>query len=930
MADPPTEPAPGPGPQSAWHALDPDRVCQALKVDPQRGLSPAQAADRASAWGRNVIPERPGPSALVRLSRQFLNPLVAVLLLAAVVAAVVAFLETEPSGGSPLLRFGDTAAILLIVLMNAGLGFFQEQRAERALAALRKMTAPTAVVLRERTSLELPAAELAVGDVVYLTAGAAVPSDLRLLESDDLSVDEAALTGESFPVEKEATAVVPADTPVADQRNMAFLGTLVTRGQAKGMVVRTGALTELGLIGAMIGRAPTSQTPLEQRIAALGRVILIVCLALSALLFAVGLLRGVASWSVLLLTAVSLAVAAIPEGLPAITTITLALGMHRMARRGAIIRRLPAVETLGSATVICTDKTGTVTENRMQVRYVATTRERLELDDAAFSRPPTEPLARVIETAFLSNVGMSGDPQGDLETGDPTEVALLTMARRFGFGHEAASAMGAVRRIIPFDSRRKFTARSVELEHAAPVWHIQGSPEVVIPRCIRAWGPEEIEAFGDSDRQRLLDQTNTFADDGLRVLALARSDEKPQLRGDRPDSEGNGELELPDKLTFLGLVAMRDPPRREAKEAVSLCRDAGIRVAMITGDHPRTAIAVAKEVELWESGSTVLTGDDIERMSDPDLKANIDQTAVFARVSPNQKLRVVEALRARGDVVAMTGDGVNDAPALKAAQIGVAMGKQGTEVARQAAEMVLADDNFATIVEAVREGRAIFSNIRKFVFFLNSSNAGLVFAVITASFFAALPQLTPLQLLWINLVTNGLPALALGVDPPDPQTMARRPQRSGRPIFGTRDAAGVLYVGTVMGASALFTLALPTIAPELFASRASASLEARTMAFTVLAFAPLFHAFNARSSTQSILSVGLFRNRALWLAVAISAALQLAAISVPALRPLFKTAALHDAQWLVVLTLAFAPVPAVEVAKWVDRRLALVRPGSIR
>ena len=892
-----------------WHALDRDEVCRELGVDVERGLTSFAASERLHAGGPNVLPDVAGASALVRLSRQFLNPLVAVLLLAAIVAAVVALLDSGSESVSPMVRFGDTGAILMIVLMNAGLGFFQEQRAERALAALRKMASPTAVVVRDGAHVEIPAAELTVGDVVLLVAGAAVPADLRLLGSDELSVDESALTGESFPVMKDASVVLPPKTQVADQTNAAFLGTLVTRGQARAVVVRTGAQTELGRIGAMIDRAPSAKTPLERRIAALGQVILVVCLALSALVFVIGMVRGVVPWPVLLLTAVSLAVAAIPEGLPAITTITLALGMHRMAQRGAIVRRLPAVETLGSATVICTDKTGTLTENHMRVRNVAILDDRWELDDAFFSGSLPEGFQPVVETAYFCNVGMAdGDVEDD--TGDPTEVALLHMVRESGWDRAAASEWGEIRRAVPFDSARKYSARSVEHGPQRVVWHVQGSPEVVIPRCVQSWRGGEMVQVGPSECQTLLDRTDRYADDGLRVLALARAD----------SGGSDTAAELAANLTFVGLVAMRDPPRPEARKAVSLCRQAGIRVAMITGDHPRTAVAVAKEVDIWRSDSAVLTGSDLEKIRDADLAKKVERTAIYARVSPDQKLRVVEALQANGHIVAMTGDGVNDAPALKAAQIGVAMGRQGTEVARHAAEMVLADDNFATIVHAVREGRAIFSNIRKFVCFLNGSNAGLVLAVIVASFFPTLPQVTPLQLLWINLVTNGLPALALGVDPPDPQTMTSSPRRSGRRLFTRRDAAGVVFVGVVMGAGALFALFLPSVAPHLFLSETSRAAEARTMAFNILAFAPLFHAFNARSATASIASVGLFGNRALWLAVAVSAGLQLVAVTLPFLWPVFHTAGLRASQWLIVFGIAFAPIPAVELAKWMDRR----------
>ena len=827
------------------------------------------------------------------------------------IAAVVA---TTEEGGS----YADTIAILLIVVLNAALGLFQESKAEAALAALERMTAPNAKRLRGGEVSVVDAAELVPGDVVELEAGDAVPADLRLLDSSELAIEEAALTGESVPADKKHDAVVGEETEVADRLNMAFTGTIVTRGRTRAVVVETGVRTQLGRIGAMLRETEREATPLEKRLARLGKVILIACIVISAVVFAIGMVQATHSWTFLLLIAVSLAVAAIPEGLPAITTITLALGMQRMARRGAIVRKLPAVETLGSATIICTDKTGTLTENAMTVREIHTLGAKHAVTGEGYAPEGSiegdgeldEAVQRLLRTGVLCNTAkLSKEEAGWLVLGDPTEGALLTLADKGGLDRNEVLASVTTERLLPFDSDRKRMAVVVRRVDGGLEAHVKGSADVLLHLCDRALTDEGVVELTAAMRDRMSALNEELSARALRVLALAEREDPD------PDDPERG-------LVLLGFVAMLDPPRPEAKAAVAECHSAGIRVAMITGDHKLTAIAIARALDMWKDDSEALTGAELGAMSDDELAKRVDRVVVYARVTAEQKLRIVRALSARGHIVAMTGDGVNDAPALQQAPIGVAMGLSGTDVARQAAEMVLADDNFATIVHAVREGRAIFRNIRKFIFFLGSSNTGLVMAVVALSFLDWLPPLTPLQLLWINLVTNGAPALALGIDPPEPGLMKEGPRPPWQGIVGRRDLIGVLVVGAIMSGGALFVYFLPDIRPSLFAGATAEErlLEARTMAFTLLAVSPLFHAFNCRSPVDSIFSLGVFSNRFLWIAVLASAAVHLVTF-IPAVQPIFLTTPLSLAQWAVLLVLAALPVPIVEILKATERRL---------
>ncbi|MGF1465822.1 MAG: cation-translocating P-type ATPase [Sandaracinaceae bacterium] len=903
-----------------WHAIAPDQAVHRLATDAEVGLSAAEAEERLARHGANALPEPPRPSALVQLLRQFADPLVGALLVAAGVAFAVALTEAD---ADPVTRYSDTVAILLIVALNAILGFVQERRAEAALAALSSLAAPSAKVLRAGEVRTIDARALVPGDVVELAPGDAVPADVRLLTSADLAAQEAALTGESTSVDKRAEATLPEATPVAEQRTMVFLGTTVVRGQARGVVSRTGPATELGRIGALLRSSERTATPLEERLHRLGRILLTICLALSALVFVLGILQGERSWTLMLLTAVSLAVAAIPEGLPAITTITLAIGMQRMAARGAIVRKLPAVETLGSATVICTDKTGTLTENRMTVQWVVTAEARYEVTGEGYAAegevrrdgevldalpPSVEETLRI--GALCNSASFEDTPEGRRVVGDPTEAALLALGAKVGLARPTLLATTELVRVYPFDSDRRRMAVVLREGGGAPWGYVKGSPDVIVPRCQSVLGDDgERRALDGTGRGALLARAEALAGEAFRVLALAS---KAPLEGTAEPEEG---------LTFAGLVAIHDPLRPEATRAVEECRKAGISVRMITGDHRLTAVAIGRKLGIYGPGTEVISGAELETLGPEQLAARLERATIFARVTAEQKLRLVRAHKARGDVVAMTGDGVNDAPALREAQIGVAMGRAGTDVAREAAAMVLADDNFATIVEAVREGRAIFRNIQKFVFFLNSSNAGLVVAVIAGSFFPWMPQLTPLQLLWVNLVTNGLPALALGVDPPVGSQMTEPPRPVKAGIIGRSDLAAVLLVGLSMGGAALALYWLPDLAPGWIggATRAESLERARAMAFCLLAVAPLVHAFSCRSGVRSVFSRDVPTNRMLWAAVTASLAIHLVSVLVPPLHRVFRTHLLTGTEWAAVLALSALPLLVMETWKAVRR-----------
>jgi len=915
---------------NVWHTGTCEALYQQFAADPARGLTHEAAKAALEKHGPNELPSSPPVSTWKRIIAQFANPIVLTLLVAAVVATVNG--ASSNAEASFLVRYGDAVAIGLIVVLNAVLGFYQERRAEAALDALKKMQTPNARVRRSDQVRIIPAAELVPGDILEVEAGDAVPADARLLQTINLATLEASLTGESLPITKDARAELADDAPIGDRSTMLFTGTSIMRGKGRALVVATGKGTELGKLSTLMSSQEQGKTPLEEKLDNFGKRVLWACLAISGFMFAQGMIRGKASWHELLLEAVSLAVAAIPEGLPAITTITLALGMQRMAKKGAIIRKLAAVETLGSATVICTDKTGTLTQNEMTVReiyagavsYTVTGTgydpkgDILDLEGKVVEAASSEALRSLLATIALANTADLEKKEGSWRVvGDPTEGALLTLAAKGGLPKESIAPSHQVVQEIPFDSDRKRMTVVALDEAGKEIAHTKGSADVLIPRCVAQQSAKGITPLDEEGRTAILAEAERMSQLSLRVLAVARrelSDPGSDRSPSGPPGSDPRPVDIEQRLTFLGLVGMIDPPRVGVKEAVQACHEAQVRAVMITGDHKLTAVAIARELGLWDEGAIALSGAELEKLTDEALQRRIDHVRVFARVTAEQKLRIVKAFKTKGHIVAMTGDGVNDAPALREAHIGIAMGKDGTDVAREAADMVLADDNFATIVDAVREGRAIWRNIQKFIFFLLSSNAGLLVTVFVASVMPNMPGLRPLMILWINLVTNGLPALALGIDPPDPTQMMEPPRKASSSLLGSREYLGIGVVGLIMGGMAVACYYWPWTLPGVDRFEYG-----RAVAFSLLALSPLFHALNCRSSTASMFALRPLLPIALVASMAVSAAIHLVAVLVPSLREVFKTYSLSPTEWLVLIALSASIVPVIEVLKALQR-----------
>ena len=877
------------------HAITIASLRESLGVDPATGLSEAEVLIRRSRFGENRLPEPPRESEVRRFLRQLQSPLVLVLIAAATVATSIGAIERS---GSILMRFGDALAILLIVLLNALLGFFQERRAESALRALSNMSVPHARVLRAGVLTEMPAVMLVAGDVITLDVGDAVPADVRLLAATNLRVDESALTGESAPVDKDASGALAPDAPLAERVTMAYLGTLVVHGKGQALVVATGAQTELGRIAKALGHSKSEETPLEATLRIFGRRVLWVCVIVSALLFGWGITKGGDTWSGALLEAVSFAVALIPEGLPAITSIALALGTQRMAKFGVIVRRQPAVEALGATSVICSDKTGTLTQNRMTVRVLYANGARHEVGAASSAT-----VHELLLTATLCNdARFTPDPKTGAKTlqGDPTEGALLTAAAQSGLDPDRLRTEHLRLAEIPFDSERKRMAVLVRDSDGSRLVHLKGSAETVLPCCTTLLNANGERPMTETDRASILAEVDRMSESALRVLALA---DKRQTC-DTIEESG---------LRFLGLIGMLDPPREGVTEAIAACHRAGVAVVMITGDHPKTAAAIAREIGLLRVGEEILSGTELSHQTDDELRERCDRVRVFARTTAEQKLRIVRAFQRSGHVVAMTGDGVNDAPALHEAHVGVAMGRGGTEVARQAAGVIITDDNFSTIVSGIREGRAIYHNIQKFIVYLLSSNVALALAVFGTTFHQGCLPLTPLMILCINLVTNGLPALALGIEPPDPAQMQTPPRRTTAGLFQTLDYVGIGLAGLAMGLLALMLYVRPWL------DRSVDPQWSRAMAFAVLGFGPLFHAWNCRSRERSLFSLRPLFPLALAGACLLSAGVHLISSAVPALGPVFHTYPLSPQDWLLVVVLSAGILPLIELVKLIGR-----------
>lgn len=920
---------------SNWHTLDTIDVLNTLKSNAIDGLDQNEAARRLTEYGPNELVERGLKSPWHILWEQLTATMVMILIVAAVISAALG-------------DFKDAIAIGVIVVLNALLGFNQEYRAEKAMAALKRLAVPAVKVRRGGHTQEISARELVPGDIVLLETGNLVPADCRLVESINLRTQEAALTGESQPVEKIVAGLEGPDLPLGDRHNMVYMGTTITYGRGQGLVTETGMKTELGAIAAMLQNVGHEQTPLQRRLDQLARKLAVAALGIVGVVFVLGVLRG-EELKLMFMTAMSMAVAAVPEGLPAVVTITLALGAQRMLKHRALIRKLPAVETLGSTTIICSDKTGTLTENRMTVTMLDVAGHHVDLIEHFHHGMPTlddgrkpspllhdQPaLALLLAGSTLCNDAVlelesEGKESAFHAVGDPTEGALVVAAARFGlwkaemeqtFPRVAEVPFDAERKLMttvhqvqPLDQVQPLAATALErVQRFQPITHsVNGSPFVAFTKgavdrlleiSTKVWTVGALEALDDEWRKRILAGNNQLAQKGMRVLGVAFRPLPSAIPTDQSTT-------LEKNLTFVGLVGMVDPPRPEVKSAVATCWSAGIRPVMITGDHPLTARQIAHELGIAD-GDSVLTGQELDQLSAEQLAAVVENVSIYARVSPEHKLMLVRALQEKDHIVAMTGDGVNDAPALRKADIGVAMGITGTDVAKEAADMVLLDDNFATIVSAVEEGRVIYDNIRKFIKYTMTSNSGEIWVMLLAPFLGMPLALLPLQILWINLVTDGLPGLALGVEPAERNIMRRSPYHPDENIFGRGMGRHIVVVGLLMG---VVSLALG------YWYWLGGSPHWQTIVFTTLTLSQMGHALAIRSGRDSLFTIGLGSNKALLASVLFTFVLQLFVVYVPFLQGFFSTTTLPVGDLAISIVLSSLVFWAVELEKWLSRR----------
>ncbi len=892
-------------PKHYWQ-LDVKDVAVQFKTDIPGGLSEKEASDRLKVYGLNQLKEKKGRSPWSIFFEQFHDFIVWILIGAALVSGF-------------LKEWVDAFAIIAIVIVNAILGFIQEYRAEKSLAALKKLAAPNTKVIRDGQHSIVPSNTLVPGDLIELEAGDYVPADSRLIwVTPNFGALEASLTGESTPVAKTVVALEEKETPLADRANMVYMGTSIASGKARALVVETGMKTELGKIAGMIQEIEREATPLQKKLEEFGKWIVYLCFGLVGIVFLLEWLRGGKMIDVFL-TAVSLAVAAIPEGLPAVVTIALALGVQRMVKRHALIRKLPSVETLGCATVICSDKTGTLTKNEMTVQAVSSSGKLFEVTGIGYEPKgefkldgnPVSPKAHAgLSKTLLCGVLCNGAELALQDNvykivGDPTEGAILTAAAKMGLDKKSLEEKFSFVEEIPFDSERK-TMTIVRRDKEKFVAFVKGAPDILLDNCIDAEVDGIRTTLSLQDKEGILKVNNDLANRAMRVLAVAY-----RVLEREPEKYTAEEIEK--NLTFVGLVAMIDPPREEAKAAVSECKEAGIKTVMITGDHKNTAVAIARELGFFKEGSFALTGEELDRMDDEELYQKVENTPVYARVSPEHKLRIVRAWRRRGEVVAMTGDGVNDAPAVKEADIGIAMGITGTDVTKEVSDMVVTDDNFASIVAAVEEGRGIYDNIKKFIHYLLSCNAGEILVMFISSLIGWPVPLLPIHILWVNLVTDGLPALALGVDPVDPHIMQRPPRKPNEGVITKQRAVLMLSQGAFIAFCSLLAFAF-----VLFIEKEGLA-RARTAAFIVLACSQLFHSFNCRNKEESLFKIGFLTNKKLILATVVSFGLQMAAVYVPFLQRVFKTEPLGAFDWFLVIAISSFPFWAMEIVKLVNK-----------
>lgn len=873
-----------------WHMglLETEKT---LQTDRNKGLAPAQAAKRLAEHGKNRLTQENGRGSFFRrFLAQFNDFMVLLLLGAAAVSFAVSYWNGEKD-------FVDSAIIIGIVVLNSLLGVIQESKAEKALEALKELSAPKAWVLRGGKETEIPGEEVVQGDVLLLRAGDYICADGRIIENHGMKTEESAITGESLAAEKEGPEKLPEETPLGDRKNMVLSGSYLLSGTGKAIVTATGMDTEIGRIAALLNEQEDSETPLQKTLGETSKALGIGALAICAVIFAMGLLRHQEPFA-MFMTSVSLAVAAIPEGLPAIVTIVLAIGMQRMSQRNTIIRRLPAVETLGGAEVICSDKTGTLTQNRMKV-----------VKTAGLGRPMERDAEKRKFLLMLFSLCNDARKEGNRILGEPTERALAEAAEEEGLSFSGLRQEMPRVGEIPFSSERKLMTTLHKTADGKWLSVTKGAPDILLEKCSRCLDGSGQAPFtgGRKSSARMLN--GEMAANALRVIAAAfrEWEEKPEDLS--PET-------LERELVFAGMAGMIDPPREEAAEAVSVCQRAGIRPVMITGDHALTAQAIASRLGIFHKGDRCITGQALDALTDEELEQAVERCTVFARVAPEHKVRIVKAFQSSGKIVAMTGDGVNDAPALKAADIGCAMGKNGTEVAKGAADMILTDDNFATIVEAVREGRSIYDNIRKAVHFLLSSNIGEIITIFAAMCFGWAAPLLPIQLLWVNLVTDSLPAIALGLDPPEKDIMERPPKKRETTLFGGGLGSRIAVEGMMIGMLALLAFGIGHVTFD----HEQGYTVGRTMAFAVLSLSQLVHAFNMRTE-HSLFHIPFLGNPFLIGAFLAGIALQVGVIMLAPLAAIFQVAPLSAIQWLVVAGLSFAPLPIVELEKWKDRLL---------
>lgn len=842
-----------------WHSGSLKEILSALNTDAKRGLSEKEAEIRLEKYGKNIIADKKRTGLLKKFSEQFKDFMIIILLVAAFVSFVTSVMNGETD-------FADPIIILCIVVFNAIVGVVQENRTEKSIEALKKIAAPTAEVFRGGKRAVIAAERLVPGDIVSLKAGSRVSADCRIIESVGLTADESMLTGESMPAEKSAEVISERDVPLAERSNMLWSGSMIISGKCTAAVCSTGIDTEMGNIASMIMSEEIKETPLGKKLSEVGKTLGTAALLICAVIFVIGIYKSIPPFE-MFLTAVSLAVAAIPEGLPAIVTVMLAIGVQRMAKKGAIVRHLPSVETLGCANVICTDKTGTLTENKMSV--VCT------------------------YTEDVNKLFYLGAVASDTESRNPTEAAILNEAERL----KIKNIDKKIKAEIPFSSETKKMSVLAE-DNGTYLSVTKGAADVVIDMCGFVRKGTEIVPITAAERRKILYENEKMAQKALRVIAVAY---KENAAPSAPVEEN---------LVFMGLIGMEDPPKKSVKRAVSLCKAAGIVPVMITGDHPKTALAIAEQTGILQ-GKEVMTGKELDKMPQEALEKNIEKYSVFARVTPEHKVRLVKAWQKHGAVVAMTGDGVNDAPALKCADIGCSMGIAGTDVAKNASDMILTDDNFATIVKAVREGRGIFTNIRKSVQFLLSSNIGEILTVFLGILFGWQTPLLAVQLLWINLVTDSLPAIALGLDPPEDEIMTKPPRNPKKSLFADGMWLALILEGSMIGAAALLAFVIGIRRYDL--------RSARTMAFCVLSLSQLVHAFNMRSE-HSVFSVGLFSNKYLVGAFLAGVILQCSVVAIKPIAEIFKVGMPSPFGWTVIALLSVSPLVIVEIQKFINAR----------